>query len=139
MCHALEEEDRGELRENIRGMARLVALATQLCADDDAQKKAKDAISLICTYYVEDGMTETWYEEHMKWLHRVSAVCRAPRQAKSLKRPADLGDLVYLVLKDSPQPRVVLQTTGSSVKVIGLDKEDEQNAYGTKYIEVLDF
>jgi hypothetical protein len=137
--YALEEEERSELRENLRGMARLVALATQVSDDRDAQRKARDAISLICSHYVEDGVTETWLEEHMSWLRRVASVCRAPRQARALKRPADTGDLIYPVLKDSPQPRVVLQTTGSSVKVVDLDKEDEQNTYGAKYVAVIDY
>jgi hypothetical protein len=139
MRYALEEEERERLRENLRGMARLVALAVQVCEDAEAEQKARDAISLICAYYVEDGTTETWFEEHMDWLRRVSTVSHDPRQAKALKRPADVGDLIYPVLKNSPQPRVVLQTTGSSVKVVDFDKEDEQNAYGSKYVTVIDY
>jgi hypothetical protein len=137
--YALEEEDRTELRENLRGMARLVALAVQVSADAEAQQKARDAISLICSYYVEDGVTETWFEDHMNWLRRVSAICHAPRQASTLQRSADAGDLIYPILKDTPHPRVVLQATGSSVKVVEFDKEGEQNAYGTKYIAVIDY
>ena len=137
--YALEEEDRTELRENLRGIARLVALAVQVSADAEAQQKARDAIGLICSYYVEDGVTETWFEDHMNWLRRVSAICHAPRQAKTLKRSADAGDLIYPILKDYPHPRVVLQATGSSVKVVEFDKEGEQNAYGTKYIAVIDY
>jgi hypothetical protein len=139
MRSALEEEDRNDLRENLRGMARLVALATQVCEDADAQQKAHAAINFICAHYVEDGTTETWFEEHMDWLRRVSSISRDPRQAKALTRPADVGDLIYPVLKNSPQPRVVVQTTGSSVKVVDFDKEDEQNAYGSKYVAVIDF
>lgn len=137
--YALEEEERSDLRENLRGMARLVALATQLCDDPEAQQKARDAIRLICSHYVEDGVTETWFEVHMRWLRRVSAACRDLHQAKTLKRAADAGDLIYPVLKESPQPRVVLQTTGSLVKVVEFDREGEQNAYGTKYVAVIDF
>ena len=137
--YALEEEERSDLRENLRGMARLVALATQVCDDPEAQQKARDAISLICSHYVEDGVTETWFEAHMRWLRRVSAACRDLHQAKTLKRAADAGDLIYPVLKESPQPRVVLQTTGSLVKVVEFDREGEQNAYGTKYVAVIDF
>jgi hypothetical protein len=136
---ALEEEDRTELRENLRGMARLVALASQVCADADAQQKAREAIDLICSYYTKDGVVETWYDEHMNWLRRVSSVCGTHSQVKTLKRSADAGDLVYPILKASAQPRVVLQTTGSSVKVVELDREDEQNTYGAKYVAVIDF
>lgn len=137
--YALEEEERNDLRENLRGMARLVALATQVCDDPEAQQKARDAISLICSHYVEDGITETWLDEHINWLRRVSSVSRNQRQARVLKRPADIGDLIYPILKDSPQPRIVLQTSGSSVKVVDLDKEGEQNTYGNKYVAVIDF
>jgi hypothetical protein len=56
----------------------------------------------------------------------------------TIKRMAEAGDLALPTLKASPQPLVVLGANGTSVRVVDLDKDDEQNLYGVKYLSVYD-
>lgn len=134
---ATDSDEQTEVRENLRGVARLVAMAQVVGHDKRAREKALEAISRHCAFYAGDGLTETWCNEHLNWLEKVADVAYSLRAAGTLTRPADAGDLVYPTLKAEPSLHVVLQSKGSSVKVVDLDKEDEQNTYGIKYVTVI--
>ncbi|HEX8145046.1 MAG TPA: hypothetical protein VF553_20945 [Pyrinomonadaceae bacterium] len=135
---AKEAEELDELQENLYGMARLVALSSHICDDTDAQEKAREAINHISSYYPTDGFLQAWYAEHLAWLRKVSAICRTPGGLSPVKRMAEAGDLALPTLKASAQPLIVLGANGTSVRVVDLDKDDEQNLYGVKYISVYD-
>lgn len=132
-----DAEEQTEVRENLRGVARLVAMARAVSDDERALVKASEAISRHCAFYAGDGVTETWCDEHLDWLKKVADVASSPRAAHTLARPADAGDIVYPTLKAEPGLHVVLQSKGSSVKVVDLDREDEQTTYGIKYVAVI--
>lgn len=134
---ASDADDRSELRENLRGVARLLAMARDLSADEKACARASEAISRQCSFYASDGVTETWCDEHLDWLKKVSNADLSPRWERPQARPADVGDLVYPTLKPELGLRVVLQSSGTSVKVVDLDKEDELTPYSTKYVSVI--
>lgn len=136
---ATDADDRGEVRENLRGVARLVAMAQVVSDDERAREKASEAISRHCGFYAGDGVTETWCDEHLSWLKKMANIACAPRASHTLARPADAGDLVYPTLKAEASLHVVLQSKGSSVKVVDLDKEDEETTYGIKYVAVLNY
>ena len=136
---ATDADDRGEVRENLRGVARLVAMAQVVSDDERAREKASEAISRHYAFYAGDGVTETWCDKHLSWLKKMADVACSPRAAHTLARPADAGDLVYPTLKAEASLHVVLQSKGSSVKVVDLDKEDEETTYGIKYVAVLNY
>ena len=130
-------DQQDEVYENLRGMARLVAMAQAVSDDAQARKKASEAISRHRAFYASEGTTETWCREHLGWLKKVAALSRSPREARARARAADAGDIIYPNLKAEPTLHVVLQSRGSSVRVVDLDKEDEQTAYGIKYVTVI--
>lgn len=132
-----DAEEQTEVRENLRGVARLMAMAQAVSDDERALEKASGAISRHCALYVGNGVTETWCDEHLNWLKKVADVASSPRAAHTLARPADVGDIIYPTLKAEPGLHVVLQSKGSSVKVVDLDREDEQTTYGIKYVAVI--
>ena len=130
--------DRDELRKITRGIARLVKMAPQLCDDATAQRKADDAIKRLGSYDQERSLTEKWYEEHLQWLRKIAAASHDPRRTKLLTRMSAPGDLAYPTLAKFPRLSVVLESTGSLVRLVDLDKENELNSYGSKYISLID-
>jgi hypothetical protein len=137
---AVEPEDRDETQENLRGVARLVAMAAHIAADAAARDKAAKAVGRHCSNYEADGLTETWLNAHISWIEKLSD-SRAPiRNATPPGRMPDVGDLVYLNLKKGEaRPMVVLQQRGTSVRVVDLDEEDEQKGYGIKFVNLIHF
>jgi HKD family nuclease len=137
MMFLFDEENHDDLAENLRGVARLVALAPQLCTDEGARQKAKEAHELICSLYEEDKISESWLKRHLQWMERISTALEAQPKEPSSPRLPNAGDIVFPTRKSSPSPRVVLSSNGSSVKVVDFDKENEENTYGAKYVAVL--
>lgn len=134
---ASDADEKSELRDNLRGVARLLAMARDVSDDERALSRASEAISRHCAFYASDGVTETWCDEHLGWLKRAADAELSPRDAPTKARPADVGDLVYPTLKAELGLRVVLHSSGTSVKVVDLDKDDELTPYSTKYVSAI--
>jgi hypothetical protein len=133
--NALDAEDPSATNENLHAVARLVAMAGQIAADDESREKATDAISRHHAYYEADGEVETWLEAHLGWMKRISEAAQGASAAP--RRPADAGDVIYLK-KGTPRPMMVLQQRGRSVRVVDLDEHDEQKGYGNEFITLID-
>ncbi len=73
----------------------------------------------------------------MKWLSKIKVLSHNSSR-KELKRTASAGDLAFPLLKSAKHPFVVLESNGSSVRVVDLDKENEQQLYGAKYVAIID-
>lgn len=133
--NALDAEDPSATRENLRAVARLVAMAGQIAADDVSREKATDAVSRHYAYYEAGGEVGTWLEAHLGWLKRISEAAQGAAAAP--RRTPDAGDVVYLK-KGAPRPLMVLQQRGRSVRVVDLDEDDEQKGYGNEFITLAD-
>lgn len=133
--NALDAEDPPATNENLHAVARLVAMARQVAADDESREKATDAINRHYAYYEADGEVETWLEAHLGWMKRIAEASQG--MAVAPRRPADAGDVVYLK-KGTPRPMMVLQQRGRSVRVVDLDEDNEQKGYGNEFITLID-
>jgi hypothetical protein len=92
-------------------------------------------------YDEEEGATEEWYEAHLEWIKKLAELHRDPQGFDTVCRMPEPGDLSYLTRDKSHKPFVVLNSDGTSVKVVDLDKEGEEKNYGNYnigYIAIID-
>jgi len=139
--YEFDQEDRKEREVSVREMARLLAMAPHLCDDTFTAQKAHDAVMRLGAYDEEEGATEEWYEEHLEWMKKFAVLHREPHGFDTVRRMPEPGDLSYLTRAKSHKPFVVLDSDGTSVKVVDLDKEGEEKNYGIyniDYIAVID-
>jgi HKD family nuclease len=135
--YEFDQEDRKEREISVREMARLLAMAPQLCGDDFTEQKARDAIIRFSAYEEEEGAAEEWYEEHLEWMKMFAELHRKPQDFSTVRRMPEPGDLSYLTRAINHQPFVVLDSDGTSVKVVDLDKEGEEKNYGIYNIDYI--
>jgi HKD family nuclease len=128
--YEFDGEDRKEREMSVREMARLLAMAPHLYDDPLTAQKALDAIMRIGAYKQEKGATEAWYEAHVEWIKVCAELHREPQGFDTIRRMPEPGDLSYLTRSKDPKPFVVLDSDGTSVKVVDLDKEGEEKNYG---------
>lgn len=139
--YEIEKEDRKEREVAVREMARLLAMAPYLCDDSFTAQKARDAIMRFGLYDEEEGATKEWYEAHLEWMKKLAKLHRDPQGFDTVRRMPEPGDLSYLTRDKSHKPFVVLNSDGTSVKVVDLDKEGEEKNYGNYnigYIAIID-
>jgi hypothetical protein len=139
--YEFDQEDRKEREVCVREMARLLAMAPQFCGDDFTEQKARDAIIRFSAYDEEEGAAEEWYEEHLEWMKMFAELHREPQSFNTVRRMPEPGDLSYLTRARNHQPFVVLDSDGTSVKMVDLDKEGEEKNYGIyniDYIAIID-
>lgn len=139
--YEFEREDRKEREAEVREMARLLAMAPQFCGDDFNERKAREAVMRFGAYDEEQGATYEWYEEHLWWMKMLAKLHREPQEFNIVRRMPGAGDLSYLTRAESHRPFVVLDSDGTSVKVVDLDKEGEEKNYGSYnigYVAIVD-
>jgi HKD family nuclease len=139
--YELEQEDREELETCVREMARLLAMAPHLCDDAFSAQKARDAVMRFCAYDEEEGATAEWYEKNLDWMKTFARLHREPQSFSTVRRMPRPGDLSYLTRAQRHQPFMVLDSDGTSVKVVALDKEGEEKNYGKyniDYVAIID-
>lgn len=139
--YEFEQEDRKERETEVREMARLLALAPQFCDGDFNERKGREAVMRFGPYDEKQGTTAEWLEAHLEWMKTFAELHREPQEFNTVRRMPNAGDLSYPTRAKSHKPFVVLDSDGSSVKVVDLDRESEEKnygSYGIDYIAIVD-
>lgn len=126
-----------EIEENLRGVARLLAMVPDLMTDPDSLQKAREAIDGSLHEYDIVDDNQSWVSDFEAWcVDVVRLLTNTPREPVVSRHP-DRGDIVHPFKLSDSRLAVVIEANQGKVTLGDLDSPDESRKFGSSYVRIV--
>jgi len=130
-------ETAGEIEENLRGVARLLAMVSDLMSDPNSVRKAREAIDSSLHEYDIVDYDRSWLSDFEAWCDDIVLLLTDTPREPLVSRQPDQGDIVYPFKLSPPQVAIVIEATQGKVTVGDLDSPNEFKKFGNNYVRIV--